>query len=233
MQSNQVIQTDRIYLEQFFCGPMGNCLYLLADPSTRKAFLFDPAFEPLDFHRIAVDRGFEVEAVVCTHAHQDHVGGEIFGMQIPGLRELRAQVELPVYIHPSEADYLVQKTGQPRETLVELEEGKSLHLGDLEIEVFHLPGHSPGGCAFLADGHMIVGDTLFVQGVGRVDLPGSDIDQMFDSLQRLKAMDADIHFYPGHNYGPAPSSTLGRERDLNPYLKPDSLEQWRAMMGAY
>ena len=233
MQSNQVIQTDRIYLEQFFCGPMGNCLYLLADPATRKAFLFDPAFEPLEFHQLAVERGFDVEAVVCTHAHQDHVGGEIFGMHIPGLRELRNRVDLPVYIHPSEADYLVDKTGQPRESLQDLQEGAALVLGDLEIEVFHLPGHSPGGCAFLADGHMIVGDTLFVQGVGRVDLPGSDIDQMFQSLQRLKGMDPSIHIYPGHNYGPAASSTLGREVDLNPYLKPSSLEQWRVMMGVF
>ncbi len=233
MESLQVVESGSLYLEQFLCGPMANCVYLLADRATGKAFILDPAFEPAELHRIAGERGFEVSAVLCTHAHQDHVGGEIFGMQIPGLRELREVAELPVYIHGTEVDYLVDKTSQPRESLRLLEDGQSLALGDLEFSVHHLPGHSPGCCAFLAAGQMIVGDAVFVQGVGRVDLPGSNVDDMFSSLQKIKAMDQSIQIFPGHNYGPSPSSTIGRELQLNPYLGPSTLEQWRAMMGRF
>lgn len=231
LQSNQVIENDDLFLEQFFCGPMGNCLYLIGDPSTKQAYIIDPAFEPVELYQQALRRGFEIEAVVCTHAHQDHVGGELFGMQIPGLRELRGTVELPIYIHATEEEYLVEKTGQPRETLRQLEDGQVLELGNLKIEVLHLPGHSPGCCAFHVGNHLITGDTLFVQGVGRIDLPGSDSTAMFESLQRLKTLPPETHIYPGHNYGPASSSTLGKEIQHNPYLQPAVLDQWRVMMG--
>ncbi len=221
----------RPWLQQVFAGPMGNCLYIVGDPESRKCVIFDPAFDPMGLMARAQAEGYEVVAVVATHFHQDHVGGEIFGTVIPGLRELLAEVTLPVYIHEAEADRMVEQTGIEGAEIRTLRDGSRIAVGGLELEVLHTPGHSPGSCCFLSGGVMIAGDTLFVQGVGRVDLPGSDVDQMFHSLRRLAALPPEIEIYPGHNYGPAPSSTIGRELQLNPYLRPTELSQWRVMMG--
>ena len=221
----------RPWLRQVFAGPMGNCLYIVGDPSSRECVIFDPAFDPLGLMKQARADGYEVKAVVATHFHQDHVGGEIFGHQIPGLRELLAKETLPIYIHEVEAERMVEQTGIQGAEIRTLQDGSRIPVGELELQVLHTPGHSPGSCCFLSGGIMVAGDTLFVQGVGRVDLPGSDVDQMFHSLRRLAALPPETEIYPGHNYGPAPSSTIGRELQLNPYLRPTELAQWRIMMG--
>lgn len=221
-------------LQQTFAGPMGNCLYRLSDPSTQKAFLFDPAWIPLEMYDQAVADGLTVEGVVLTHTHQDHVGGELFGQKIPGIRELiAAHPDLPVWVHESEATKLMEITGIPEQNVRILIDEQVLELGNVSIRCIHCPGHSPGGVSFLVDGHLIAGDTLFVQGVGRVDLPGSDPDALFYSLRRLMELPDDTKVYPGHRSAPEASSTIGSEKQLNPYLRPKNVEQWRVMMGIF
>lgn len=229
------MSVDGPFFEQVFCGPMGNCVYFVGDRRSKQAFLVDPAFEPLELHRRLGEAGFEVVAVLATHAHPDHVGGEVFGMQIPGLRELFREVRIPVHIHSSEREILLRQTGIDDALVRVFEDGATLPLGDLEIDVLHTPGHSPGSVGFLLGREttspiLIAGDTLFVQGVGRVDLPGSDPEQLFHSLQRLKELPPETRVFPGHNYGPAPSSTIRRELETNPYLRVASLAQWRSLM---
>jgi glyoxylase-like metal-dependent hydrolase (beta-lactamase superfamily II) len=223
-----------IDLQQIFAGPMGNCLYILGDPTTHKAFLIDPAFEPLELHAKATASGYEVDAVVLTHTHQDHVGGEIFGMKIAGVRELLAEhPDLPVYVHESEAARLIEITGIPEKNVRVLIDEQTLELGALKIRCIHCPGHSPGGIAFLAAGHLIAGDTLFVQGVGRVDLPGSDPDALFYSLRKLIELPPETKVFPGHRTGAEAHSTIGEEIQLNAYLRPKTVDQWRTMMGIF
>ncbi len=225
---------DTLHFRQVLAGPMGNCLYIVGDPDTKKAFIVDPAWDPMGLIQLAQEDGYEVTHVVLTHAHQDHVGGEIQGQRIPGLAELLAEVTLPIYIHASELQQVAKVTGIAAEALTSYEDDEVLELdGPPNVHILHTPGHSPGSCGLLVDGHLISGDTLFVQGVGRVDLPGSDVDAMYASLQRLKALPPETLVFPGHNYGPAPSSTIGQEIALNPYLRPSSLEQWRMMMGHF
>ncbi len=209
---------------------MANFVYVLGDPATKDAWAVDPAWDPLAVVRIAEEQGFRVVGVLATHFHQDHIGGEIMGQHIPGVRELRAQHDLPMLIHETEAERGAEIAGCPPDRVSAFCDGEVLELGDLRVEVIHTPGHSPGSCCFRCGGHLVTADTLFVQGIGRIDLPHSDADAMFHSLQRLKALPEELAIYPGHDYGPASSSTIGREMMWNAYLRPDRLEQWRAMM---
>jgi glyoxylase-like metal-dependent hydrolase (beta-lactamase superfamily II) len=218
------------HVRQVPAGPMGNCLYVLGNPEARKAFIIDPAWDPVGLYQAAEADGYEVEAVVLTHSHQDHVGGEIFGQMIPGLRELDQHVELAVHVHSLEAARVRELTGIPNERIQTFEDGDQLKLGDASIEILHTPGHSPGSVCFLAGHHLISGDTLFVQACGRTDLPGSNIDDMFYSLQRLSGLPEETRVYPGHNYGPTPTSTIGNERQWNMFMRVPTLEKWQFLM---
>ena len=108
-----------------------------------------------------------------------------------------------------------------------------VQVGDIPVRLLHTPGHTPGSQCFLVGGkHLVSGDTLFVQGCGRVDLPGGDPDEMYRTLtQRLSTLPDDMILMPGHNYGGEPSASLGEVRRGNPYLRAQSLEDWRRLMG--
>lgn len=218
------------YVRQILAGPMGNCLYILGDPKEEKAFIIDPAWDPVGLYHAAEQDGYSVEGVILTHSHQDHIGGEIFGQYIDGLRELDQYVQLPIRIHSSEAHRVTELTGIPSDRLSAFEDGNILELGSLEIEVLHTPGHSPGSVCFHCGDHLISGDTLFVQACGRTDLPGSSIDDMYHSLKRLAALPENTTVYPGHNYGPTPTSTIGNERQWNMFVRVPDLDRWRFLM---
>ncbi len=212
---------------------MGNCLYIVADPTTKKALIVDPAWDPLGLVEAARGDGWIVEGVLATHLHQDHVGGELFGQRIPGLAELLRVEDLPVWIHEIEAERMIAQTGIDGAAVSRFGADSVIGLGELQITCLHTPGHSPGSTAFHCGDHLIAGDTLFVQGCGRVDLPGSNPDDMFRSLRRLAELPPATQIYPGHNYGPSPTSTIGDELQRNVYLRVATLEQWRVLMGGY
>jgi glyoxylase-like metal-dependent hydrolase (beta-lactamase superfamily II) len=224
--------SNQPFLKQEQVGPMGNFVYTLGDPGTMKAWVVDPAWDPLGIVARAQDLGYTVEAVLATHFHQDHIGGEIFGQHIPGVRELLARHDLPVLIHSAEADRAAEIIGCERSRLQAFQDGDLLPLGQLQVEVLHTPGHSPGICCFRVGDELLTADTLFVQAIGRIDLPHSDPLAMFHSLDRLKRLPGQLRVYPGHDYGPQPSSTIEQELSWNPYLQVPSLERWRAMVGA-
>jgi glyoxylase-like metal-dependent hydrolase (beta-lactamase superfamily II) len=104
-------------------------------------------------------------------------------------------------------------------------------VGDVEIKFIHTPGHTPGSQCFLVGDRLVSGDTLFIGGCGRVDLPGANPSQMWESLtQKLARLDDNVRLFPGHNYG-GDQSTMGREKQNNPYLTMPSLQDWLSMMG--
>src|SRR3972149_5428751 len=106
-------------------------------------------------------------------------------------------------------------------------------VGGLKVKVVHTPGHSPDSCCFIVAGRVFTGDCLFVGDCGRVDLPGSSIEAMYDSLfTKVRKMDDALVVCPGHHYGPTPTSRIGHEKETNYTLQPRSLEEFKAFMRA-
>ena len=136
--------------------------------------------------------------------------------------------ELTTGVHPTEAAYL----GVERGNLSRVVSGTEVRVGRVPVTVIHTPGHTPGSQCFYVDGQLLSGDTLFIQGCGRCDLPGGDPAEMHRSLtQRLGRLDDQTVLFPGHHYANLPTSTLGQERQTNPYMQSTSLGDFLAMMG--
>jgi glyoxylase-like metal-dependent hydrolase (beta-lactamase superfamily II) len=115
--------------------------------------------------------------------------------------------------------------------LVKVDSGDTLKLGNIEVEFLHTPGHTPGSQCFRIKNTLVSGDTLFINGCGRVDLPGSDSEDMYHSLRKLSALPDDTLLLPGHNYGHVPNATMGETKQMNAYLRVEDLNTWKQIMG--
>ena len=218
---------ETMYLKQMELGPMQNFIYLVGDPATRQCVVVDPAWEIETIVQTAAADDMTIVAALITHTHQDHVGGHLFGMNIPGVEELLEKVKAKVYVHKAEREFL-KGFGSD---LVKVDNNDTLQVGRLGLTFLHTPGHTPGSQCFLVDGRLISGDTLFIGSCGRTDLPGSDPTEMYYSLtQRLYKLPDETVLFPGHNYGGA-SSTLGDEKRGNPFMRFPSLGEFLRMMG--
>lgn len=221
---------DEVYIEQLELGPMQNFVYLLGSRSAREVALVDPAWDVDGLLAHVEDRGYRPVAALVTHYHPDHVGGRIFGRSIEGLPQLLERRGLPVYAHREEAHGLRRVTGISESDIRPVDSGDTLRIGEVEIEFLHTPGHTPGSQCFKVRNALVSGDTLFIQGCGRVDLPGADPEQMFHSLRKLGSLPDDTVLFPGHNYGGGPHDTLRNVRGCNPYLRIPTLEMWRELV---
>jgi len=203
-----------MFFEQARIGQMANFGYLIADPKAKRGAVVDPSFDARILQKVAGENGYTIELILNTHHHPDHVFDN---------ERLANETGGKVAAH---------KLSRVRKDVV-LEDGAILHLGDLGIKVVHTPGHSPDSCCFIVGGHVFTGDCLFVGDCGRVDLPGSDVEQMYDSLfHRVSKMDDNLIVCPGHHYGPTPTSTIGREKRTNYVLVPRGLEEFKAFMAS-
>jgi glyoxylase-like metal-dependent hydrolase (beta-lactamase superfamily II) len=221
--------TTPLYFKQIEIGPMQNFVYLVGSTETRKAAVVDPAWDIEAIVRLADADGLEITHALVTHSHPDHVGGEFSGMRIAGVSELLEKAKVKVVIHKSEADYLKLLSASD---LIKAESGDEIDVGGINIRLVHTPGHTPGSQCFLVGDRLISGDTLFIDSCGRVDLPGSDPEQMYLSLtQKLMALPDDTVLFPGHNYSPKATATLGDQKRTNPYMQFRSLRQFLSAMG--
>jgi len=222
---------ETIYIKQMQLGPMQNFVYLVGDPIARQCVVVDPAWEIDTIVDTAAADGMTIAGALVTHTHQDHVGGslESWGMpgRIPGVEELLGRVPAKVYVHKAEREFLPGFGSD----LVKVDNHDTLPVGRLTLTFLHTPGHTPGSQCFLVDGRLISGDTLFIGSCGRTDLPGSDPKEMYYSLtQRLGALPDDTVLLPGHDYGGA-SSSIGREKRHNPFMRVPSRGDFLATMG--
>jgi len=218
---------DDLYLRQLELGPMQNFVYLIGDPVTRDCVVVDPAWEIETIVDTAAGDGMELRAALVTHTHQDHVGGHLFGFDIPGMAQLLERIPVKVYVHKAEREFLPGM----RSDLVQVDGGDTLSVGRRALTFVHTPGHTPGSQCFLIDGRLISGDTLFIQSCGRTDLPGSDPGEMYRSLtHRLAALPDETVVYPGHNYG-GDQTTIGAEKRNNPMMRFRSMGDFLRAMG--
>jgi glyoxylase-like metal-dependent hydrolase (beta-lactamase superfamily II) len=234
---------DRLYFRQLLSGrdfaqndpiarQMLNFAYLIGDRETRDAVVVDPAYAAGDLVDALEADGMHLSGVLVTHHHPDHVGGTMMGFELKGLAELLEHVSVPVHVNTHEAQWVSRVTGIPLTDLTKHEHGDKVNIGDIEVELLHTPGHTPGSQCFLLDGRLVAGDTLFLEGCGRTDFPGGDIDDMYRSLHQLAELPGDPTVYPGHWYSQEPSASLSEVRRTNYVYRPTSLEQWRMLMGA-
>jgi glyoxylase-like metal-dependent hydrolase (beta-lactamase superfamily II) len=228
---------ERLYFRQLLSGrdfartdpvarQMLNFVYLVGDRETGEAVAIDPAYAPGDILDVLAADGMRLTGVLATHYHPDHVGGEMMGFSLAGIAELLERAEVPVHVQRDEAQFVSAVTGVS-DALAPHDAGDVVTVGSIPIELLHTPGHTPGSQCFLVDGKLLAGDTLFLEGCGRTDLPGGDPEQMWFSLtQRLGKVSDDTVLYPGHLYAPDPSATMGETRARNYVFQPKSLEDW-------
>jgi len=202
-------------------GQMANFAYLVGCRKTGQCLAVDPSWDPRGIFDIAKENEMRLVGSVATHCHPDHVGGQMGGMEIAGVREITELTQGVVHVHELEAQFLSAITGVPKEKLVLHQDDDLIELGELSIRVLHTPGHSPGHICLLVENHLITGDLLFVGACGRIDLPGSEPKKMVASLKKVASLPNDTIVYPGHDYGRAITSTIGEEKQTNPYLRMD------------
>ncbi|KGE20947.1 MBL fold metallo-hydrolase [Paenibacillus wynnii] len=204
-------------IRNYNLGPLQTNAYLLTGADPKRGIIIDPGMNPAGLIRNI--EGMEIEAILLTHAHFDHMGG---------VDEIRKLKNCPVYLHTLESEWLTNPklngslmwpnvspplTTDPAE--FDLAEGQTLKLIGMDFRVYHTPGHSPGSVSFLCGNDLFSGDVLFRLGVGRTDLPGGRERDLFDSIRgKLFKLDDEVKVYPGHGS----RTTIGFERERNPYV---------------
>ena len=220
-----------LIIEQIEIGPMQNFAYIVGSRETREVAVIDPAWDIDSLVNHIDEKGYKLTAALITHYHPDHCGGSFRGNNIEGVAELIAKKGVKVYAHCDECAGLKKVTGLSDSDIVRVNSGDRLSVGDVEVEFLHTPGHTPGSQCFRIKRTLVSGDTLFITGCGRVDLPGSNSEQMFESLHRLAELPDDTLLLPGHNYAHIPNATMAETKRINTYMRVKDLATWRMFMG--
>ena len=218
--NNEIHKENDMFLKQIEVSQMAVFAYIIGDPQTGKGLVIDPA-DNIDFLiGLAKDMDISLDYIVNTHGHIDHICGN---------KEMREKTNASIIIHELDAPMLVNtpaamlrmfnaQPSPPADQVVK--DGDLITLGNISLKVIHTPGHSPGSIVLQWDDCLFTGDTLFVEGIGRTDLPGGSWAVMFRSIkEKIFNFPDETKVFPGHNYGHMPSSTVGHERKYNPYMR--------------
>lgn len=218
--------TSPLYFRQLLSGrdfaagdavasQMVNFVYAVGDRRTGQCVLVDPAYAVSELVDLVGADGMTVVGALATHYHPDHIGGSFMGYEIEGIAELLDHVDCPVHVQRDEVEWITKSTSVTADQLVAHSSGDVIEVGGIEISLVHTPGHTPGSQCFFVDDRLLAGDTLFLEGCGRTDLPGSDPNKMVESLQRLAEVPDSTILFPGHRYSIAGSATMDVVKETN------------------
>ena len=194
---------------------MANFSYVIADEESSEAAIIDPSWDLEKIFDLLKKNKWVAKYIVNTHTHFDHVLGNEQVAEITGAQ-------------------IVQHKSSNLSKQVSVSDGDTIKVGNILIKTLHTPGHSQDSICLVVDGEMVfTGDTLFVGNCGRVDLPGSNPRDMYNSLfQKVAKLEDSLVIYPGHDYGPRPTSTIGQEKKTNYVLQPRSLQEFLGFMAS-
>ena len=203
-------------LEKIVESRMGENTYVVGDEKSKKCIVVDPGANFVDIMNVVKRNNLEVEYVVLTHGHGDH---------ITNVLKIKEATNAKIVAHEEEQEILLDKrknlsVSLPSATVeldadIYVKDNDTLIVGDMKMKFIHTPGHTPGSMCIKIDKHMLTGDTLFAGSMGRTDFYGGDARKMDKSLKRLKNQDDDIIIYPGHG----PNSKLKTEKMTNPFMR--------------
>ncbi len=209
-----------MFIKQIQVGQMAVFAYLIGDPITGDALVIDPADNVAEIITEAKNNKLRINNIVNTHGHVDHIGGNAEMQKLTGAK---------IIVHEEDAIMLTStpamilkmfgaKQSPTPDRLVK--DGDTINVGNISLKVIHTPGHSPGSMSLYTPGFVFTGDTLFVEAVGRTDLPGGSWQIMYKSIQeKLFILPDDTKVMPGHNYGRTSTSTIGHEKMHNPSIR--------------
>jgi glyoxylase-like metal-dependent hydrolase (beta-lactamase superfamily II) len=183
---------------QIDAGGDRNFAYLIADKKGGVAAIFDPPPDPARYRALIDEDSLKVEYIIITHGHNDHCWG-----MMPARDAFHGK--------------LVGHSSMHLDFDIKVDEGDTLPLGNLTLKFLYTPGHTEDHICVVCEDNVITGDVLFVGKVGGTDL-GPGARKEWDSLQKLMLLPDDTKVWPGHNYGVAPTSTIGHEKKTNPFL---------------
>ncbi len=209
-----------MYLRQLQVGFMAVFAYIVGDKDSKSGLVIDPAAETDRIIAEAEKNGIEIKYIVNTHGHVDHISGNA---------DMKKKTGAKIIVHEADADMLhstpamvlnmFRAKSSPAADIT-VKDGDIIRVGSISLSVFHTPGHTPGGISLYTDGYVFTGDTLFVESVGRTDLPGASWETMAKAIrEKLLTLPDDTVVLPGHNYGRMATSTIGHEKKHNPFLR--------------
>jgi hydroxyacylglutathione hydrolase len=208
-----------MFVKQVEVSSMAVFAYIVGCEKTKDALVIDPAADTERLIDEAQSRGYTIKYIVNTHSHADHTMGNLKMKELTGAKIIVHENDAAGLIHQP-LQMIMALGGDPSPPAdITVKDGDLISIGETSLLVLHTPGHSPGGICLYHTGIVFTGDTLFVGAVGRTDLGGGSMEVLASSIhKKLFTLPDDTIVAPGHNYGDAPKSTIGKEKVYNPYV---------------